>query len=197
MKAWNGEIPEGWEINPNDPTKLIRSRTTKTPEERAAEEREKLQAKINNEKQEALLNIQGSDLAHNNGFDVTFGGSYGTPANRVHYDYIGALANSRGKWRYGAIGDDVPGHGWGFQSSSNVESIWGNFSAEGSSSKEKMRVLSPAEVNYAISSNAGLLDALEEQLRAAGYDEETDFQLIEVPNEDDSNKKGYLIAVQK
>lgn len=167
----------------------------KTSSQSPAEKAEASSAKA---KGTELMKLKKADLAHNEGFDVTFGD------NRHHYDYIGALTNSRGKWRYGAIGADVPGHGWGFQSSSNVESKWGNFSAEGSDSPD-MRVLSSDDVTRLLSQNPELLEAFNAQvssyLEKMGVDPNSDaaldldIQLIEVPNEKDSKKKGYLIAV--
>ena len=148
-----------------------------------AEKEDKALAK---EKQEAFLQLGKKELGHNEGFDVTL------KNNRVHYNYIGAISNHGGKWYHGALGDDNPGHsGWGMFSSSNVENAWGNFSAEGSDSKN-MKVLAPGE----IPTDEGLLKAIVERCQAAGVNpEQADIQIIEVPNEKDSRKKGYLIAV--
>ena len=180
---------DNYELTPDG--KWRRKTSSKSPIEKA-------EASSAKAKGTELMKLKKADLAHNEGFDVTFGD------NRHHYDYIGALTNSRGKWRYGAIGDDVPGHGWGFQSSSNVESKWGNFSAEGSDSPD-MRVLSSDDVTRLLSQNPELLEAFNAQvssyLEKMGVDPNSDaalnldIQLIEVPNEKDSKKKGYLIAV--
>lgn len=138
----------------------------------------------------ALLKLEKSDLAHNEGFEVTAGG------DRKQYRYIGAVSSHGGKWYHGNIGDDNPGHkGWGFLSSSNVENAWGNFSAEGSDSKV-MRVLSQSEVE-SLMTDSGLSKAISDQLESAikAGAKVSDIQIVEVPNEKDSHKKGYLIAV--
>lgn len=207
LAIYDGKLPPGFMIDPNNPNKIIKepSSSSMSAEEKAEKERQKKEEefnkKVNIAKQNALLDpeMQGSLLANNKGFDLTYGGKDGIPKNRVHYDYIGALANSGGKWRHGSIGDDVPGHGWGMFSSSNVETMRGNFSAEGSDSKEKMRILSENEVNERLSSDANLREALLAQIEKAGYsiDDDLDYELIEVPNEWDSDKVGYLIAIQK
>ena len=120
--------------------------------------------------------------------------------DRHHYNYIGAISRHGNKWYHGAIGEDNPGHdflrGWGFGSTSNVENAWGNFSAEGSDSKD-MRVLSPDEMIRLVSSDTELLEAIQERATAMGIDPNTaDIQLIEVPNEKGGGgQKGYLIAV--
>jgi len=180
----SGYNPEEWEIGPNGkPRKKTVNKSTQTPEE-----------KKENSKQKELLKLDKGALAHNEGFDVQFGD------DRHHYNYIGAISRHGDKWHHGAIGDDNPGHGglrgWGFGSTSNVENIWGNFSAESSDSKE-MRVLSPDEMIRLVSSDAELLDAIEKQAKAMNVDPETaDIQLIEVPNEKGGGgNKGYLIAV--
>lgn len=141
-----------------------------------------------------MLKLGKGELAHNSGFDVTFG------ENRHHYDYIGALSKHGKKWHTGAIGDDNPGHnwltGWGWASTSNVENAWGNFSAEGSDSNQ-MRVLSADEFTRLVSSDPDILGAIEERCKAAGVDPATaDIQIVEVPNEKGgSGQNGYLIAV--
>ena len=147
----------------------------------------------------ALTNLRMKDLANNDGFDVI--------ANKrnYHYDYIGATSKLKGgEWVYGAIGDDVPKRGWGFTSSSNVSNAWGNFSAEGSDSN-KMRVLNEDELAVLLEREPGVNKAMKDRFKAfcaqKGIDpngqeaDKYDVQLIEVPNESDSNKKGYLIAV--
>lgn len=146
----------------------------------------------------ALTNLRKKDLANNEGFDVI--------ANKrnYHYDYIGATSKHSGEWVHGAIGDDVPKRGWGFTSSSNVESAWGNFSAEGSESN-KMRILNEDELAVLLEREPGVNKAMNERFNAfcaeKGIDpkgpeaDKYDVQLIEVPNESDSSKKGYLIAV--
>ena len=146
----------------------------------------------------ALTNLRKKDLASNEGFDVI--------ANKrnYHYDYIGATSKHSGEWVHGAIGDDVPKRGWGFTSSSNVESAWGNFSAEGSDSN-KMRVLNEDELAVLREREPGVDKAMKDRFNAfcaeKGIDPNSaeankyDIQLIEVPNESDSSKKGYLIAV--
>ena len=146
----------------------------------------------------ALTTLRMKDLASNDGFDVI--------ANKrnYHYDYIGATSKHDGEWVHGAIGDDVPKRGWGFTSSSNVESAWGNFSAEGSDSN-KMRVLNEDEAAVLMDREPGVQKAIEDRFTAfcakKGIDpngseaNKYDVQLIEVPNESDSSKKGYLIAV--
>lgn len=178
-------VSSDYEVDPNT-GKLKRkskSSTSQTQEE-----------KDENKKQIALLKLEKGDLAHNEGFDVTFGN------DRHHYNYIGAISRHGNKWHHGAIGDDNPGHnwfrGWGFGSTSNVESAWGNFSAEGSDSKQ-MRVLSPDEMMKLVSNDSEILDAINERVEASGVDPETaDIQLIEVPNEKGGGgQKGYLIAV--
>lgn len=138
----------------------------------------------------ALLKLKKSDLAHNEGFEVTAGG------DRKQYKYIGAISSHGGKWYHGNLGDDNPGHrGWGFTSSSNVENAWGNFSAEGSDSKD-MRVLSQSEME-SLMADPGLSKAIGDQLESAikAGAKVSDIQIVEVPNERDSHKKGYLIAV--
>jgi hypothetical protein len=108
---------------------------------------------------------------------------------------VGALSSHRGKWHHGKLGEDNPGHGgWGMFSSSNVENAWGNFSAKGSDSPEKMRVLSESEFLKVIRDD-DIMEALEKLLEENGIPLTADIQLIEVPNEKDSSKKGYLIAV--
>ena len=146
----------------------------------------------------ALTKLSKKDLANNDGFDVV--------ANKrnYHYDYIGATSKHSGEWVHGEIGKDVPKRGWGFTSSSNVESAWGNFSAEGSDSN-KMRVLNEDELAVLLEKDPYLDKAMKERFNAfcakKGIDpngqeaNKYDIQLIEVPNESDSSKKGYLIAV--
>ena len=158
---------------------------------------------LNSQKQKALLELKKSTLANNNGFDVTFGGTNGAPADRHHYNYIGAISSHNGKWHTGGIGEDNPGHkGWGWTSSSNVEDWRGNFSAEGSDASglrpggtAEMRVLSPSELEALIMSDPAILDKIEERKKKANITGDPDIQLIEVPNEQESSKKGYLIAV--
>ena len=176
--------PDEWEVGPDGkPRRKARTTTTQTPEEKA-----------DNSKQKELLKLDKGALAHNEGFDVTFGN------DRHHYNYIGAISRHGDKWYHGAIGDDNPGHnfpralGWG--STSNVENAWGNFSAEGSDAKD-MRVLSPDEMMRLVSSDSELLGAIQERAQAMGIDpDKADIQLIEVPNEAGGRgQKGYLIAV--
>lgn len=176
--------PDDWEIGPDGkPRRKARTSSTQTPEE-----------KIENSKQKELLKLDKGALAHNEGFDVTFGN------DRHHYNYIGAISRHGDKWYHGAIGDDNPGHnglrGWGFGSTSNVENAWGNFSAEGSDAKD-MRVLSPDEMMRLVSTDSELLQAIQERVQAMGVDPNTaDIQLIEVPNETGGGgQRGYLIAV--
>lgn len=178
--------PDEWEVGPDGKARRkpkAKTSTAQTPEEKAE-----------NSKQKELLKLDKGALAHNEGFDVTFGN------DRHHYNYIGAISRHGDKWYHGAIGDDNPGHnwlrGWGFGSTSNVENAWGNFSAEGSDSKE-MRVLSPDEMMRLVSSDSELLQAIQERAQAMGVDPNTaDIQLIEVPNEKGGGgQKGYLIAV--
>lgn len=180
----SGYNPDDWEMGPDGkPKRKARTSTAQTPEEKAE-----------NSKQKELLKLDKGALAHNEGFDVTFGN------DRHHYNYIGAISRHGNKWHHGAIGDDNPGHdwlrGWGFGSTSNVENAWGNFSAEGSDSKD-MRVLSPDEMLRLVSSDSELLQAIQERAQAMGVDPNTaDIQLIEVPNEKGGGgQKGYLIAV--
>lgn len=164
---------------------------------------QKMENALNSQKQKALLELNKSTLANNNGFDVTFGGTNGAPADRHHYNYIGAISSHNGKWYTGGIGEDNPGHkGWGWTSSSNVEDWRGNFSAEGSDASglrpggtAEMRVLSPSELEALIMSDPAILDKIEERKKKANITGDPDIQLIEVPNEQDSSKKGYLIAV--
>lgn len=138
----------------------------------------------------AILKLGKKDLAHNEGFDVTAGG------DRRHYNYLGAVTSHRGKWYVGSLGDHNPGHkGWGFLSSSNVENAWGILSAEGSDGD--MKVMSKSEVAAAMTADPSLGNAITKRIedaQKAGVPI-SDIQIIEVPNEKDSNKKGYLIAV--
>ena len=165
-----------------------KSATSQSPEEKKALAAE-------NKKGTELLKLKKEDLAHNEGFDVTFGD------DRHHYDYAGAVSKHDGKWKSGAIGEDVSGRGWGFTSSSNVMSKWGNYSAEGSDSKD-MRVLSPSEVEALLIKEPEIMEALDKQVedykKKNNYGDNVDFdiQLVEVPNEKDSKKKGYLIAIR-
>lgn len=179
-----GYNPDEWEVGPDGKARKKSNSTAKqTPEE-----------KQENAKQKALLKLDKGALAHNGGFDVQFGD------DRHHYNYIGAISRHGDKWHTGGIGEDNPGHGglrgWGFGSTSNVENMWGNFSAEGSDSKE-MRVLSPDEMMRLVSSDNELLDAIQKRAEAMNIDpEKADIQLIEVPNEKGGGGgKGYLIAV--
>ena len=176
--------PDEWEVGPDGKVrKKTKPSTPVTPEE-----------KRENKKQTAMLKLGKAELAHNEGFDVTFGD------DRHHYNYIGAISKHGNKWHHGAIGEDNPGHNfpraWGWGSTSNVENAWGNFSAEGSDSKD-MRVLSPDEMLNLVSTDADLLQAIQERAQAMGVDPNTaDIQLIEVPNEKGGGgQKGYLIAV--
>ena len=180
-----------WEMGPDGKWKKKSTRTAKSPEETASEK-----------KGVALLKLTKTDLANNNGFDVTFGDE------RHHYDYIGALSKHGDQWYHGALGEDNPGHNfpgaWGWASTSNVENAWGNFSAEGSDSKD-MRVLSGDELNRALQEeglNIELNNMLDEYLAAHGIEKGSpqegalDIQMIEVPNErGGGNQKGYLIAI--
>lgn len=175
--------PDDWEVGPDGKIKKKAKNSTQTTEE-----------KQENSKQKELLKLDKGTLANNGGFDVTFGN------DRHHYNYIGAISRHGNKWYHGAIGDDNPGHnfpralGWG--STSNVENAWGNFSAEGSDSKD-MRVLSPDEMIRLVSQDTSLLEAIQQRAEAMGIDpEKADIQLIEVPNEKGGGgDKGYLIAV--
>ena len=181
--------PDEWEMGPNGKPRRKAKSSSTTPEQRA-----------DVSKGAALLSLDKGALANNSGFDVTFGGTNGIPANRHHYNYIGAISKHGDKWHHGAIGEDNPGHnwlrGWGFGSTSNVENAWGNFSAEGSDSKE-MRVLSPDEMMTLVSSNPEILEAIQKQAEAMNVDPtKADIQLVEVPNETGGgDQKGYLIAV--
>jgi len=179
-----GYNPDDWEMGPDGkPKRKARTSTAQTSEQKAE-----------NSKQKELLKLDKGALAHNEGFDVLFGN------DRHHYNYIGAISKHGDKWYHGAIGDDNPGHnwlrGWGLGSTSNVENAWGNFSAEGSDSKD-MRVLSPDEMLRLVSSDSELLQAIQERAQAMGVDPNTaDIQLIEVPNEKGGGgQKGYLVAV--
>lgn len=179
-------VSEDYEVDPNT-GKLKKKKSSETTEEKKA-------AADESKKGVAMLKLEKGDLAHNEGFDVTFGD------NRHHYNYIGAISRHGNKWHTGAIGEDNPGHnwglGWGFGSTSNVENAWGNFSAEGSDSKQ-MRVLSSDEFMRLVSSDPDILTAIEERCEAAGVDPTTaDIQIVEVPNEKGGGgQKGYLIAV--
>jgi hypothetical protein len=179
-----GYNPDDWEMGPDGkPKRKTRTSSAQTPEEKAE-----------NSKQKELLKLDKGALAHNEGFDVTFGN------DRHHYNYIGAISKHGDKWYHGAIGEDNPGHNWligfGFGSTSNVENAWGNFSAEGSDASD-MRVLSPDEMMRLVSSDSELLQAIQERAQAAGIDPNTaDIQIVEVPNESGGRgQKGYLIAV--
>ena len=181
-------VGSNYEVDPNTGKLKKKSSTaTQTAEEKKAVADE-------NKKGVALMKLAKGDLAHNEGFDVTFGD------NRHHYDYIGAISKHGNKRHTGAIGDDNPGHnglsGWGMFSTSNVENAWGNFSAEGSDSKN-MRVLSADEVMRLVSSDPDIMSAIEERCKAAGVDATTaDIQIVEVPNETGGGgQNGYLIAV--
>ena len=168
--------------------------TTGKPKKKTQSAAQKKQEAEDNKKGAALMKLDKGALAHNEGFDVTFGD------NRHHYNYIGAISRHGDKWYHGALGDDNPGHNfpraWGWGSTSNVENIWGNFSAEGSDSKD-MRVLSADEFMQLISSDQDILTAIEERCQQAGVDPtKADIQIIEVPNEKGGGgQKGYLIAV--
>lgn len=176
---------EGYKLNPTTGKYVKDTEGTNATKKAQAEE---------NKKGVAMLKLGKGELAHNSGFDVTFG------ENRHHYDYIGALSKHGKKWHTGAIGDDNPGHnwltGWGWASTSNVENAWGNFSAEGSDSNQ-MRVLSADEFTRLVSSDQDILGAIEERCKAAGVDPATaDIQIVEVPNEKGGGgQNGYLIAV--
>ncbi len=176
-------VSGNYEVDPNTGKLKKKASSSQTEEEKkiAAEE---------NKKGAALMKLNKGDLAHDEGFDVTFGD------NRHHYNYIGAISKHGNKWHHGAIGEDNSGHwGWGFMSTSNVENAWGNFSAEGSDSNE-MRVLSADEVQKLCASDPEILTAIEERLKASNLDGTQDIQIIEVPNEKGSGgQKGYLIAV--
>ena len=180
-------VGSNYEVDPNTGKLKKKASTSQTTEEKKAVADE-------NKKGVALMKLAKGDLAHNEGFDVTFGD------NRHHYDYIGAISKHGNKWHTGAIGDDNPGHnglaGWGMFSTSNVENAWGNFSAEGSDSKN-MRVLSADEVMRLVSSDPDIMSAIEERCKAAGVDATTaDIQIVEVPNETGGGgQNGYLIAV--
>ena len=177
---------DNYEMNPEG--KWVK----KTQPKQSQEEKQELSdAK---KKGEALMKLDKGALAHNEGFDVTFGD------NRHHYNYIGALSKHGGKWYHGALDSDNPGHNfpraWGWGSTSNVENIWGNFSAEGSDSKD-MRVLSQDEMLQLVAKDQDILDAIDKMAEESGIDPEiSDIQLIEVPNEKGGGgQKGYLIAV--
>lgn len=176
-------VGSNYEVDPNTGKLKKKASTSQTAEEKKA-------ASDENKKGVALMKLDKGALAHDEGFDVTFGD------NRHHYDYIGAISKHGNKWHHGAIGDNNPGHwGWGFMSTSNVENAWGNFSAEGSDSKD-MRVLSADEVQRLCASDPEILTAIEERLKASNLDGTQDIQIIEVPNEKGGGgQKGYLIAV--
>lgn len=180
-------IPKNYEYDPYT-GKLKKESSSQTPEEKKATEEAK-------QKGTAMMKLENKDLAHNDGFDVTFGD------NRHHYNYIGAISRHGNKWHTGAIGDDNPGHNfpfaWGWASTSNVENPWGSFSAESVDSPAKMRVLSSDDFMKLVSSDPEILKAIEERCEAAGIDPTTaDIQIVEVPNEKGGGgQKGYLIAV--
>jgi hypothetical protein len=94
-------VGSGYEVDPNTGKLKKKSSTnTQTAEEKRAATEE-------NKKGVAMMKLEKKDLAHNEGFDVTFGD------NRHHYDYIGAISKHGNKWHSGAIGDDNPGHNLG------------------------------------------------------------------------------------
>lgn len=178
---------EGYKLNP------ATGRYVKDTEQAAETKREASQEA---EKGKNLLKLEHSDLAHNSGFDVTFGN------DRHHYDYVGLMANSGGKWRTGAIGDDVPGHGWALFSSNNLENGWGTFSMESidSKAKSKVRVLSPSELTSLLSNDTAFREAFYTYIESLNLPENVDpeIQLVEVPNEwDTEHKKGYAIAIRR
>lgn len=160
----------------------------------------------------ALSNMKPSDFSHNNGFDVrtSTGRSY-------HYDYAGAISRHGGQWQSGKLGEDVPGRGWGFTSSSNVMNSWGNFSMNeiDDPANNKVRFIGDNEYNTLLYTegvdNNGVattvLSPLGEHVQnlISRYlkdnnlpeDANVDFRIIEVPNESDSNKVGYAVAIRQ
>ena len=178
-------IPPGYEADSSSPTGLRKK------EEANSEDGDSLD--------KALLDIKGSKLAHNEGFDITAKG------NRYHYDYFGAIAKHGNKWYSGNIGEDDPGHSlFGMGSTSNVENIWGNFDAEGSDSKDKMKVLSTNEINnLPIDVTTAVRDYIDSH-HISAYDPvanpkgKYEIVLVDTPNEiGGGGRSNYLIAGRK
>lgn len=174
-------VPKGYKPDASSPTGLVKDESN-TGDSKVET--------YNNK----LMSLTSDNLAHNSGFDVQANG------DRYHYDYVGAIAAQNGGFVSGAIGDDVPGRGLGFTSSSNVMSKLGNFSAEDADShgKKGMRVLSATEMQSLLASNKSLYNEVNKVVTNAKIDPNSaDIQIIEVPNEKGNSRKGYLIAVHK
>ena len=176
----NPEGTSGYTINP----------ITGKPEKLSEDAKKALQKEEQLEQE--LSTVYGSALANNEGFDV------GTGPRKKHYRYYGAIANTRGNWKSGRLGEAV-GHGWGMFSANNVEDIWGNFSAEGvnRSEKAKMRILPTDEMQYILANNPELNEQFEELNKKMNIPDDKDVRFIEVPNEHGGARVGYLVAIEK
>lgn len=129
-------------------------------------------------------------LKNPEGFEVEANGK------RYTYKYVGALSPQDGKYVSGAFGTGVPNRGWGFTSASNVMNKWGNFAIDDVDGTEqgKVRVLSENEV-LALAGDTAFMEAYSSLTK--DLPDTADIQVVEVPNEWGSSRKGYAIAVRQ
>lgn len=188
-----GAFPNGYTLNPTT-GKLIKDTGNKpTPEKK-----KEISFNTNKEKSLLALNKTPDVFKNKNGFDVL------VDNQNLHYSYLGAISRHGDKVHHGALGTDVPDRGWGFTSSSNVMSPWGNFSATSIDSEdlEGVRVLADNEETALLAGDPKFAKALDEEisryLEDNGLDVDTpvDHVIIQVPNENGVEKNGYLIAVR-
>lgn len=198
------DVPEGFYIDPADPSKPKKvpkgykadptSITGLVKDEDANGGSTSAKEKLDN----VLLGLTYSNtknpraaLKNPEGFEVEANGK------RYTYKYIGALSPQDGGYVSGAFGTDVPNRGWGFTSASNVMNKWGNFAIDDvdETEKGKVRVLAENEV-MSLVSDPVFYDAYKKIL-PEGITKDTDIQVVEVPNEWGSPRKGYAIAVRQ
>lgn len=179
--------------------------TTLTPEEREEISDAKSRTK-------ALYTLKPKDLLHDEGFDINL-----ENGKSFHYDYIGGISRHSGTWYSGAMGEDIAPRGWAMTTSTNLASTWGNYTAEnvGKGAVPKTRVVPVNDFLDLITTTGTdesgyptvIYTPIGEQIEALlkkryGQDMTLgdfngDVELIEVPNEWDTSKVSYLVAVRE
>ena len=163
-----------------------------------------------NDNDGAVTQVEGKDLANNDGFVVKF------KNGQKHYSYYSAITTNRyGNYdptvkddkgeiidKYVAVkmGEDNPTHkGWGLWSDSNVDNKFGNISASGSSNKDGMHILTSKELAKIAASGSSISDMIQAEVSKYAIDKglkdigNIDFQVVAVPSKD-YKKIEYLVA---
>lgn len=152
---------------------------------------------------QGLNKKSGAALKNTDGFSVTYKDATKKPKT-TKYTYIGAVANrGNGEWKGGLLGEDVPGRGWGFTSSSNTMNAWGDWAVTGNPDDEEevYRVLAENE-DDSMTNDPNFARAVENVLARYAYERNSlekpqRYKLVEVPNEDGENRKDYLVAIEE